>query len=606
MRFPPSFLERLRTQLTLSEVIGRRIALKKHGREFQALCPFHNEKTPSFTVNDDKNFFHCFGCSAHGDAIGFIMRHDRLTYPEAVEHLAREAGIPLPELTREEAQRAEREKTQLGVLETACRWFEQRLNQHAPARQYAEKRGLNGDTVRRFRIGYAPEDRSALHQHLLKEGYPQAMQLEAGLIIQPDDGNVYDRFRGRLIFPIRSPRGDVVAFGGRLIAEAQGRPLAKYLNSPETTLFRKGEMLYNLDLAKRASRERERAVVLEGYMDVVSVAQAGVDYAVATLGTAVTPDHLKLLWQLCKEPVMCLDGDAAGKRAMARAAEIALPMLKPGCSLRFALLPKGEDPDSYVRKYGRASFEDVVGRAQPLYQTVWESLMAQYTPKLSLPEGRAALEAACKQLVGKIEDPTVRKHYDDFFKAQLWEKIRKAAPQGAAARSAQVERLASLDNPKTTQSNALVTRMLRLLMDFPSLLHKSAVEETLSHLDIKDQRLATLRDALLASLEQIGLEDRDALIAYLEIQLPQYNVRQFGNSGMLAGAALTVENAWQLWNEAVAAHQIAHLQAELATLQESIGQTIDEATHERMVELQQAIKKVQNTRTFAPMSTDAA
>ncbi|NBO19957.1 MAG: DNA primase, partial [Proteobacteria bacterium] len=312
----------------MSEVIGRRLPLKKHGREYQGLCPFHNEKSPSFTVNDDKGFFHCFGCGAHGDAIEFVRRFDRLSYPEAVEQLARDAGLPLPTPSEAEARKAEAEKTLYDVMEAACQWFEKQLQATggSVAMDYVRTRGLKPETLRTYRVGYAPEDRSALHAYLTKAGYAKSLQQSAGLIVVPEDGPAYDRFRGRLMFPIRNPSGKVIAFGGRLLGTSTNKALPKYLNSPETPIFKKGDVLFNLDLAKRPARENNMAVVMEGYMDVVSSAQGGVPYAVATLGTAVTPEHLRLLWQIAKEPVLCLDGDAAGMRAMMRAAEVALPL----------------------------------------------------------------------------------------------------------------------------------------------------------------------------------------------------------------------------------------------------------------------------------------
>jgi DNA primase len=601
MRFPSSFLERLRSQLTVSEVIGRRITIKKHGREFQALCPFHNEKTPSFTINDDKNFFHCFGCGAHGDAIGFVMSYERLPYPEAVERLAREAGVPMPEFTPEESRRAEKEKEQLGVLEAACRWFEEQLSRSAHAKQYIEKRGLVADTIKKFRIGYAPDERDSLYHYLLKQSYSVTQQLEAGLIGRSEDGSTYDRFRGRIMFPIRTPRGDVIAFGGRLIVDAGNKSLPKYLNSPETPLFKKGEMLYNLDLAKRAVREQERAVILEGYMDVVSVAQSGVEYAVATLGTAVTTEHLKLLWKICKEPVLCLDGDAAGKRAMSRAAEVALPLLQPGYSLRFAVLPMGEDPDSYVQKFGAHSFEEILKNARPLYQQMWNSLLADYAPRISLPEGRAALEAACKQATGKIQEPSVAKHYADFFKSQLWEKVR-ARPSKPTERAPAVTQLAALENPHAAKLDALVASMLRLLIDFPPLLHKSSVEETLSSLNTKDNKMLALRDALLAAVGETGLDDKTALITYLETRFPSLDLKRFYEIKP-SSLAPTLDAAWRMWNEAVASHHIKQLESELVALE---TMELSEATHARMLELQATIKATRSARNFAPISTDAA
>jgi DNA primase len=595
MRFPPSFLERLRSQLTVSEVIGRRITIKKHGREFNALCPFHNEKSPSFTINDDKNFFHCFGCGAHGDSIGFVMKYERLPYPEAVERLAREAGIPMPELTQEEFQRAEKEKIQLSVCEAACRWFEEQLTKNSFAKQYIEKRGLTPDTVKKFRIGYAPDERDSLHRYLLAQQYSIAQQLEAGLIGRSEEGSVYDRFRGRVIFPIRTPRGDVIAFGGRLIVDDKNKSLPKYLNSPETPLFKKGEMLFNLDLAKRTIRDTERAVVCEGYMDVVAVAQAGVDYAVATLGTAVTPEHLGLLWRLCKEPVLCLDGDAAGKRAMQRAAEVALPLLKPGFSLRFAVLPTGEDPDSYVQKFGASSFEEVLKNAQNLYEQVWHSLFAEHAARLSLPEGRAALEAACQQAANKISDVSVKKHYSDFFKNQLWEKLRKLPRKSSEQRSAHVTQLASLDDATRAKLDALVARMLRLLIDFPSLLHKSSVEETLSHLDTKDAKILALRDALLTSIGEHGLEDRETLLRYLEIQLPGYDLRTFAVSKK---PPASTEAAWQLWNDSAHFYQD---EKEAIRIQAILEMEWNEADYVRLT----SIKRRQEARAI-PSESDAA
>lgn len=597
MRFPPSFLERLRSQLLVSEVIGRRIAIKKHGREFQALCPFHNEKTPSFTINDDKGFYHCFGCGAHGDAIGFTMKYDRLTYPEAVERLARDAGIPMPEMTREEMVKAEKEKTQISVCDAACHWFESQLKQHYAARDYVEKRNLSEDTVRKFRIGYAPDMRDGLYQHLLKNGYSAAQMLETGLIIQPEEGGVYDRFRGRVMFPIRSPRGDVIAFGGRLI-DSNNKNLPKYLNSPETSLFKKSETLYNLDQARQAARERKLAVVLEGYMDVVSVAQAGVHYAVATLGTAVTAPHLAMLWKLCQEPVLCLDGDEAGKRAMSRAAEVALPLLKPGCSLRFAILPRGEDPDSYVQKHGRAAFENIVQNAQPLYQSLWEDMERRYRSRIGLPEGRAEFEAALSRLAENIGDAAVRKHYAGYFKNQLWEYFKKTPRAAAPRRAPQVAQLSSLEDMGGANAHALVARMLQLLAHFPLLLHKSAVDETLSHLDIRDVHLAALRDALLSSLEDASIENRDTLLGYLERTLPQYDVRAL-TAADASVAALPADAAWQLWNDTVVTYKD---EIEAAELQRRLEREWNETDQARLKE----IKARQSRRGTPPPASDVA
>ncbi|MDX1975296.1 MAG: DNA primase [Rickettsiales bacterium] len=612
MKFPPSFIERLRSQSVMSEIIGRRMALKKHGREYQGLCPFHKEKSPSFTVNDAKGFFHCFGCGAHGDAIEFIKRHDRLSYPETLETLAREIGVPMPEFTPEESKKIEREKTLIDVLEASCQWFERQLQaaSGAIAFDYIQARGLKPETIRNFRIGYAPEDKTALHQYLLTAGFNKALQQEAGLIIVTDNGSVYDRFRGRLVFPIRNASGKVVAFGGRLLGgQTVQKNLPKYLNSPETPLFKKGELLYNLDLAKRPARENNLVVVMEGYMDVVSSWQGGVNYAVATLGTATTAEHLKMLWQLAKEPVICLDGDAAGKRAMLRAAEIALPLLKPGYSLRFALLPSGEDPDSYIQKHGKVSFEKIVQNSQRLSQTLWDTLVPQY--RLNLPEGRAALEDACKKLTDKITDPNVRSHYLDYFRKQLWTRTttttkgKTTTTIKAPLRSAIVEHMVVAHHSAALET--LTQRLLKLLLKFPALLHKSQVEETLAHIEIRNHRLDALRNTLLLAHTHSNIDDRSAVVAYVQQQLPDGSMAPLieGPLGIGKQGDMTLEDALHLWNETISAYEITHLQVELKQLEEHMGKTMDDAHLQRLVELQNAIRKA-NSRSFAPAESDIA
>jgi DNA primase len=602
MRFPPSFIERLRSSVVISEVIGRRIPIKKHGREFHALCPFHNEKTPSFTINDDKGFFHCFGCGAHGDAVSFLMKFEHLHYPESVETLAREAGVPLPEVSPDQVRKFEAEKTLYGALEAATGWFEKQLagSGGMSARDYAEKRGLKPETVRTFRIGYAPDERTALFEHLKTAGFPQALQAEAGLIIVPEQGAPYDRFRGRLMFPIRSAAGKIIAFGGRLIVNTANKNLPKYLNSPETPLFKKGEVLYNLDLAKKAAREGNMAVVMEGYMDVVASAQSGIAYAVATLGTAITPEHLRLLWQVAKEPVLCLDGDAAGQRAMMRAAEVALPLLKPGFSLRFAMLPNGEDPDTYVQKYGRTSFEKLIAGSRRLSQIMWENVSPQFNTET--PEGRAALEAEFKKLTDAITDATVKAHYSSYFRKMLWatgnDKKSSDKQQPTQSRSVHVERVAMAHYSAALET--LARRLVSLVFSFPQLLHKSQVEESLSHLTISNHSLDMLRHVMLDAAHHADIDNRKSFVEYVHLKM---------HGEMPAGIAenklelpyrdtLSPENALTLWNETVSAYEE---EREFATLEESVRQEWNEANSQRLTELKQKRAR----RTFAPEQEDA-
>jgi len=613
MKYSSAFLERVRSHFLMSEIIGKRLPLKKHGREYQGLCPFHKEKSPSFTVNDEKGFYHCFGCGAHGDAVEFLKQHDRMTYPEAVEALAREAGIPLPVMSREESRKIEQEKTLYDVIEAAAVWFEAQLvgPSGAQARDYLDRRGLTAETMRNFRIGFAPDEKNALHQHLNALKFPTALQMEAGLIGQSEgSSSVYDRFRGRVMFPIRNASGKVVAFGGRLMGSTAGnKSLPKYLNSPETPLFKKGELLFNLDQAKRAAREANFAVVMEGYMDVVSTAQSGVGYALATLGTAVTAEHLRLLWQLAKEPVMCLDGDAAGIRAMMRTAEVALPLLKPGYSLRFAVLPKGEDPDSYVQKHGKAAFERLLITSRRLSQLLWETVSPRF--KLDNPEGRAALEEALKQLTDKICHPSIRQHYQSHFRRQIWARaggptLVKSGAQSASGRSSHVEQMVMQHQSAALET--LARRMLKTLLMFPKLLHKSQVEEKLHRMDIQSPSLDALRDVLLGALAADSIDDEAVFHDYVHSKLPADLLVNLLNDSLNLpfSNTLTEEDATLLWNESASAYRVALLQLELQTLQENMSKAMDEAAYNRLIELQSALKQAHAERSFSRAESDIA
>jgi len=335
------------------------------------LCPYHKEKTPYFTVNDVKGFYHCFGCGAHGDAIRWLTEHEGMRYPEAVEQLANEIGLSLPQLTEQEKRVIRRAASLQEVTEAACSWFEQQLqsSQGRMARDYLQDRGLSADTIRAFRIGFVPEGRDGLKKHLLTQNITEAQLIETGLVIKPDQGNTYDRFRARVMFPILDRRGNVIAFGGRILpqlAQAGGREAPKYLNSPETALFHKGQVLYNYERARQPAHKAAQVLVAEGYMDVIALAQAGIANAVAPLGTAVTADHIRLLWNLADEPVLCLDGDMAGNRAMERAAALCLPLLKPGKSLRLFMLPQDENPDTLPKRHGKMWFHALTDQTSPL------------------------------------------------------------------------------------------------------------------------------------------------------------------------------------------------------------------------------------------------
>ena len=428
MSIKPEFLDEIRDRVALSSVVGRRVRLVRKGREYGGLCPFHNEKTPSFTVSDDKGFFHCFGCGAHGDVIGFVMKSEGLAFREAVERLAAEAGIAMPVERPEEREREQRSQSLGEVVEAATKFYEQQLHQPGgrAALDYLKGRGLDDQTIARFRLGYAPATSGALRAALVKLQIPEEKMVAAGLLKKPDDGReAFDYLRDRVVFPIFDRRGRVIAFGGRTMGD--GTP--KYLNSPETDLFHKGRSLYGLHLAREAAHKSGEVVVVEGYMDVIAMAQAGLAHAVAPLGTALTEDQIQELWKLAPEPVLCFDGDAAGQRAATRAADRALPLLKPGRSVRFVQLPAGDDPDSLVRKKGGAALREVLAGAQPLIRQLWEIELA--AKPVDTPERRADFHDRLRQRLAKIADTAIRDFYRQGFeeaKRQTFQQPERSRP----------------------------------------------------------------------------------------------------------------------------------------------------------------------------------
>jgi DNA primase len=417
MRYPPQFLDELRARLPVSEVVGRRVTLKKAGREWKGLSPFAKEKTPSFFVNDQKGFFHDFSSGKHGDIFAFVMETEGVTFPEAVEQLAAMAGVPMPKFSKEEEKREEKRKSLHDVMELAARFFESTLNSRAGARArgYLADRGLEAATQVKFRMGYAPGERFALKEHLGAQGVPVADMVETGLLIGGDDIPVpYDRFRDRVMFPITDFRGRVIAFGGRALEKDVP---AKYLNSPETPLFHKGSTLYNGAPARQAAHEGAPVIAVEGYVDVIAMVTAGFPATVAPLGTALTEDQLALLWKLADEPILCFDGDNAGRKAAYRAVDLALPRLKPGKSVRFALLPEGQDPDDLVRSAGREAVAEVLASARPLAEMLWNR--ETETSSFDTPERRAALEARIGAVAASIGDESVRRYYKQDLEARL-------------------------------------------------------------------------------------------------------------------------------------------------------------------------------------------
>lgn len=497
MALPPGFLDELRGRISLSGLIGRSVKLVRRGREYAGLCPFHHEKTPSFYVVEDKSFFHCFGCGAHGDAIGFVMRNDNLDFIEAIEKLAAEAGLAVPRATPQERERAQQQKTLLGALEAAAAFYEARLVSPvgARARNYLDERGLDAETIRRFRLGWAPDDRQALRRSLSGD-FPESLLIEAGLLRRPASaaaGEPIDYFRSRVMFPIGDKTGRVIAFGGRLIGDGQ----PKYLNSPESALFEKGRVLYGWAAARAGlSREAPSAgpgvIVTEGYMDVIALHRSGFPTAVAPLGTALTDFQLHDLWRLGPEPVLCFDGDAAGQRAAARALYRALPFLGAGRSLRFASLPAGEDPDSLIRTQGRIVFEAILGAARPLSDMLWEIELAA-KPR-NTPERLADVWRRLMSRIQLIPDRKVQAEYRNLF-------YKRFDPRPTVSRSRQRIRQDSTavhdgPPPPPRPPQRLQREILfRILLHFPGLIVE--VAEEFASLDLPEADFVRLRHEIL-------------------------------------------------------------------------------------------------------------
>ncbi|WP_417601301.1 DNA primase [Pararhodobacter oceanensis] len=421
MSLPPGFLDELRTRVSIAQVIGRSVTwdLRKSNQgkgDFWGPCPFHQEKTASFHVDDRKGFYYCFGCHAKGDMVTFLRESQNMGFMEAVETLAQEAGMAMPARDPGERQRADRRSQLIEVMEQAVRYYRMQLmgGQAEEARAYLDRRGLNDAQREAWGIGFAPDTRRGLFDHLTQAGIAQDLIIEAGLCARPDDGGApYDRFRGRIMFPIRDARDRCIAFGGRAMAE---NARAKYLNSPETPLFDKGRTLYNIGPARAAMGKGTPLIVAEGYMDVIALVEAGFKGAVAPLGTAITEDQLRLLWRLSDEPVVALDGDTAGLRAGHRLADLALPMISAGHTLRFVLLPGGQDPDDLLRASGTTAMRQLIDRAVPLAKLLWEREIDGQV--FDSPERRAALDVRLRALIDRLQDPNLREHYAEEFRQQ--------------------------------------------------------------------------------------------------------------------------------------------------------------------------------------------
>ncbi len=527
MSLSPRFLDEIRNRVTLSDIIGRRVKVTRAGREFKACCPFHKEKTPSFTINDDKQFYHCFGCGAHGDVIGFVMQHDNLSFIDAVEMLSADAGLQMPKPDPVSAQKAEKARDLHALMDAAVGWMSERL--YDPANKevldYLYQRGFKRETLEAFRVGYAPIDRQQMRVYLKDQGYSDADMLEVGILKKSDKSpDPYVFFRDRVMFPVADRRGRIIAFGGRAMPEhirppQEGFTPPKYLNSSDTTLFDKSRTLYGEALARQAARDGKPVVVTEGYMDVIACHEAGFTGAVAPMGTALTDDQILMLWSMIPEdekvPILCFDGDNAGRKAAARAAENILPLLKPGHSVRLAFMPDGEDPDSLIKSGGSAALQKILDGAISLLDFIWVSHTGGR--EFKTPEERAGISQTLRNHIAKVADGEVQAHYKALMNERISNAFFPKRQSGRGGGGNWKDKNSS--RPRAIKPRALVFKdtyariLLAAILNHPSAF--GHVEEAFGQFSLRNQILDNIRQETINALSNDPDLDRAGLEAHL-------------------------------------------------------------------------------------------
>lgn len=580
-------MDEIRARILTSEVVRRKVSLKINGREHSGLCPFHKEKSPSFTVNDEKGFYHCFGCGAHGDIIKFTMETEGLSFPETVEQLAAQAGLAMPKMTEAEEYKEKQAASLHDIMNLARIWFTERL--YAPegrgARDYLDKRSLTKETAELFSLGFSPDGRQALRDFLHSKNISDAKMFECGLLAKNERGEIYDKFRGRLMFPIFDVRGNTIAFGGRILGEGQ----PKYLNSPETQLFKKGDVLYNEHLARKASFKTGRLVVAEGYMDVIALYMAGIKEVVAPLGTAITERQLARMWNLSKEPIMCLDGDSAGQRAMLRVAALATPLLKPGHTLKFAGLPSGLDPDDIIKTSGVEKMADILSKARSLSDVIWQNELTKIGT--NTPESRALLEKTLESLAGGINDKNVAGHYKNFFREKLrgivfgknnYIKNKKDLPQ----RLTNLQKIPDIDVKSRRGAESL---LMLIVMHHPEILQNDEILEEFINIDFSTIKLDKMRAFvlevcpdfdinLIEHLEKSGFKSD---ISYLET-LELYQTQEcLGEE--------SADKTTRYWKYAMSLYNLANLKEEY----QNFSNKMTEDSEIKAFELMQQVKNLE-------------
>ncbi|APH72345.1 DNA primase [Aquibium oceanicum] len=628
MRFSNQFLDEIRDRVPISSVIGQRVSWDKRKTnasrgDWWACCPFHGEKSPSFHCEDKKGRYHCFGCGVSGDHFRFLTELDGLGFPEAVERIAELAGVPMPARDPEMEKREKQRASLHDVMEMATRFFQEQLQASAgaKARAYLRERGVASATQQDFRLGYAPESRNALKEHLAGKGVAKEQIEACGLVRHGDDIPVsYDWFRDRIMFPIEDARGRVIAFGGRAMSPDVA---AKYMNSPDTELFHKGEVLYNFARARKGQGREGAVIAVEGYMDVIALAQAGFANAVAPLGTALTENQLELLWRMAPEPVLCFDGDPAGLKAAWRAADLALPSIQGGRTVRFALLPQGQDPDDLVKEGGPEAFRSVIADARPLSELLW--LRETSGGVFDTPERRSVLEKSLRELTSRIRDDNVRRHYGQEMRERIEAFFGSARQQrknypnqkgdrnGAHGRGRQGQtpgRLAvsdSLARSSLVRSSAGTMPMRETVIMVALINHPLLIDEhfeAIERLDLKHPDLRRLHAGLLDAIAEGQATDRDAILAWLSqarLDTVMENavalVRRARQWPALEDAAL--DDARDAFSQALHLHQSAGvLHKELRAAEAALAADPTEENYRQLLEVQIQFRDVQATEAL--------
>ena len=599
MYFSSEFIDQLREQIKLSDVIGQKVKLRIRGKNITGLCPFHHEKSPSFNVHNDKGFFHCFGCGASGDVIEFVMKTRGIDFPDTVKALANEHGIALPET----ADKVEsNEKQRLGrlyqVTGLAASWFSSQLNSSngLAALKYLTNRGVGDDAIKRFNLGFAPDNRDALQKYLIANNVTKEEMLETGLIGQSND-QIYDRFSNRIIFPITNNKNHIIGFGGRIMGQHSKSP--KYLNSPETILFKKGHNLYAENLVLTSTNRNKSIIIVEGYMDVIALSLVGMDNAVATLGTAITAEHLQKIWRYCKDPVVCLDGDLAGILAMERCAKLALPALEPGYSLQFVNLPEGNDPDDTIKNFGRNHLQDLLDKPISLSEAIWQTEFRKC--RSHTPEQKALLQKNLMELAEQIKHQSIKQFYKKFFNDKLWQSFNpyKAKNKPVQSRQKSDSDLINVRNLSAVQRCEL--GLIALIIEYPILLKDNKIFNDFFMIESKIDFAPAIYQAIEESFAKVSLlEDSNTLtVEFKKIITDKMQPAQMnflcGNSSYFIDkiSAKDDNDVLHSWNESLANFNLELLRAEYKqAIQSSDENNMQRASilKDQIIQLEQQIK----------------